>query len=210
MGGHRTDAGRVLARVRPFVVRRRRRLAIAVTALVAVAAISAAWWAGRSDSRASWGGLSWQTPTGWSVHDPDAGGCRYPPDALAAGPFVGTVETGPMYRRTATGWECGRPLAVRRLPADGVIAWISTGGLSLIASDNADPGPQVAGLCGGTRAGQVFHAYRTFGNASDGARVAIDGCVFGPHSPVYTAQLQAMSDSLRYPATRPQASSPTP
>ena len=46
-----------------------------------------------------------------------------------------------------------------------------------------------------------FHAYRVFGAGQTAQRVAIDGCIYGPHAARFSAELRAMADSLQYTPT---------
>ena len=205
VGGHG-----MLARVHRRGERKPRRFWTSIGAIAATAVIiSGSWWAVNEfrhlDDVASpgyrtahWGDLSWEVPAGWQVNDAQAGLRHYRSDDMVEGPFVGTVPTGATCRTTASGWECARALGITERPADGVIAWVTQGRLFNPDGADVDPGPATGGICGGGLGGTPFHAYREIRSASGGARVALDGCVYGPHQRDYLSALKRLSDSVRY------------
>jgi len=205
VGGHG-----MLARVHRHGERTRRRLRTSIAAVAATAVvISGSWWVvgelGQVDDVAApgyraahWADLSWQVPAGWQVNDAHADARHYRSDDMVEGPFMGTGPTGPICRTTASGWECARALGITERPADGVIAWVMAGRILNDAGTDVDPGPTTDGICGGSLSGTPFHAYRVIRSLSGGARVALDGCVYGPHQGELLAELKHLSDSVEY------------
>jgi hypothetical protein len=179
---------------------------VLASAAAVVLVVAGIWWLrqqsldgpGTSARTARWGDLSWQVPAGWYVSDAQADQRYYRYGEMLEGPFVSTVPTRSICRTTANGWECGRPLGVIQRPVDGVIAWVSLGLEPDVGTGNADQGPSVTGVCGGALGGRIFHMFRTFGTTSNPVRVALDGCIFGPATGTYEAQLSHIGDTLRY------------
>lgn len=205
------DGTTMLTRVRASTDRGGRPWIVTVAAAVAVAVVvCVVGWAirrpgdasvGSGTKEASWAGLSWTMPVGWRVTDAHASGRSYAPDALEDGPFLSTVPTGPICRSTRSAGvvttTCSRVNGIVRRPADGVIAWLSAGRVSLSGRDNADPGP-TTGVCDGSASGRSFHAYRIIGTVPEGLRVALDGCIFGANDAEYERQLRAVIDGMTF------------
>lgn len=148
----------------------------------------------------SWGDIRWRMPGNWSVMDRGGANHSYPAGAFVDGPHLGTVNTGDECRTTKTTsgttvTECGRAIGIRTWPADGVLAWIDVAAAVLGPTDG-DPGPNTAINCV-AHSGKAFHGYRELPTPGKGVtRVRVDGCVFGPRSTTYAAQLRDLVDSV--------------
>jgi hypothetical protein len=113
--------------------------------------------------------------------------------SFVSGPFVSTVQTGPICRATAGGWHCSRADGIVTKPADGVIAWLSAVPLSQGAA--ADPGDEEArSVCG---PGWVFDDYRLLQASSGAQALTLDGCLHAQRHDEYSRTLRTVLATAR-------------
>jgi hypothetical protein len=141
-----------------------------------------------------WDDVAVQVPDGWHLQDARAGMRHYRYGDFVSGPFVATVQTGPICRTTAGGWQCSRADGIVNKPADGVIAWLSAVPLSQGAA--ADPGDEEArSVCGA--AASVFHGYRMLQGSSGAQALTLDGCLYGRRHDEYSRTLRSVLATAR-------------
>ncbi len=144
----------------------------------------------------NWDRLGFDVPNGWRVADPGAEFEHYMAGEPVQGPFIATVETGPICVRSGTGYSCSRARGIVQRPADGVVAWLSAAPRSAARPGNGDPGPDSAHTACGAGA-QAYHRFRLVGPAEDGLAVSLDACVFGSDVRGYQGELDALLVSMR-------------
>jgi hypothetical protein len=165
----------------------------------------------------SWGTVSWRTPAGWlpSAAYPDH---SRPSNDIIEGPYIGTARfpvTSPSPRPVLGTGVLGSAGPV--LPPDAAVAWFTYGQRSTQRLSDGPPFAETApeGLkaqCAALGAAAIFHAVRQFGSQAHGSNLALDGCLSGTDTALFSAQLSAVlasaSDSA-YPATALGSPAPT-
>ena len=194
--------------VREREVARRRRAFLGAAASVAVVAAAATAFAAvrnlpfTDQAPASgihaknWDRLGFDVPDGWRVADPGAELEHYMAGEPVQGPFIATVDTGPICRRSGTAHSCSRAQGIVQRPADGVVAWLSAAARSAARPGNGDPGPDSARKACGAGA-QAYHRFRLVGPAENGLAVSLDACIFGSDVRRHQGELDALLASMR-------------
>jgi hypothetical protein len=135
-------------------------------------------------------------PSSWTFNDTRETH-SYPAGEMVDGPFLGTLRTGKTCRPIRNGWGCSRQWGILdKRPTDGVVAWLSIG--SGVIGDQRVQGEQISradGLCapGGTR----YYVRRHVSQKEGHARVALEGCAYGPRTEQYLRELRAVVSSMR-------------
>lgn len=150
------------------------------------------------------GNLALRVPAGWLVNSRGSGVMSYPAEAMAPGPYVSTVPTGDMCRTVSNGMECSRTNGIIAVPTQGVIAWLAFG-TTAFPGYSDDQGPATGTTCT-TPTSVPFHAFRRLGSGQESMRVALDGCIYGPHTKRWTAELIAIIDSIHLTTPTPSPS----
>jgi hypothetical protein len=142
----------------------------------------------------SWDDIAFQVPRSLRVQDAGAELMHYRYGSFVSGPFVATVQTGPMCRAVSGGWHCARGDGIVSKPADGVVAWFAAAPSG--EGGAADPGyEQVKSVC--APGAGVFHAYRALRGPSGGQALTLDGCLYGKRTAEYSRMLQDVIASAR-------------
>ena len=150
--------------------------------------------------------LTMQVPEGWLVTGIGPDTMRRPYWAMTPGPYISTVPTGDMCRNITNGIECSRANGIITVPSDGVITWLSFGATGSPGTSE-DPGYAPWGQACNAPTGTPFHAFRLLNAGQGPIRVALDGCIYGPHTTTRSEQLNAIIDSIHL-TTPPPSSSP--